>query len=197
VWGAEPPQPGEAPFHRLGEAPARWAAGVGAAEKVVGDLQRRLSTRLLEELRKGGPTQAMAVCRDEAQALTAETARAHGMLVGRTSHRLRNPGNAAPHWADRFVTAAAGKKAAAVEAVVVDLGDRLGVLRPIPTGAMCTQCHGPAERLAPQVKGFLSAAYPDDRATGFEEGDLRGWFWVETRAQATTDPPEASAHRPR
>jgi hypothetical protein len=25
----------------------------------------------------------------------------------------------------------------------------------------------------------LAARYPDDRATGFAPGDLRGWFWVE------------------
>ena len=179
AWGEDPPRPGEAPSYKLGEAPAGLAAGVAAADAAIADLQRRLSTRLLEEMQRGGPARAIAVCRDEAPALAAATARDRGLRIGRTSHRLRNAANAPPPWAKRFVVAAGGKKAAAAEPVVVDLGDRVGVLRPIPTGAMCTQCHGPADRLAPEAKALLGVAYPQDRAVGFEEGDLRGWFWVE------------------
>jgi hypothetical protein len=37
---------------------------------------------------------------------------------------------------------------------------------------MCLQCHG--EALAPEVTQALAARYPDDRATGFREGQLRG-----------------------
>ena len=32
------------------------------------------------------------------------------------------------------------------------------------------------------VKEALAASYPADRATGFREGDLRGWFWIEVPA---------------
>jgi mono/diheme cytochrome c family protein len=170
-----------------------WVAALEAADAAVGDVQRRLSARLHEELTKGGPAQAIAVCRDEAQGLTSETARSHGLRVGRTSHRLRNRGNAAPPWAEPFVAAAAGRKASAAEAVVVDLGDRVGLLRPIPTATQCTQCHGAAEQLAPVVRAFLDEAYPDDRAVGFAEGDLRGWFWIEAHKDAAAAPaPPAS-----
>lgn len=175
----------EEPSYRIDQAPDRLFAGVEIADAAIRDLQRRLSARLQEELHKGGPTRALGVCRDEAQALTAETARVQGVRVGRSSHRLRNPGNAAPPWAERFVAAGAGRKAASVEAVVVDLGDRVGVLRPIPTAAPCTQCHGRAERLSPEVAALLATAYPQDRATGFDEGDLRGFLWAEARLDTT------------
>jgi mono/diheme cytochrome c family protein len=33
---------------------------------------------------------------------------------------------------------------------------------------------------------LLEAAYPQDRATGFEEGDLRGFIWAEAPVVATT-----------
>ncbi len=184
---------GEQSSYPPGQAPARLAPGVQAADAAMRDLQQRLSARLQEELKKGGPAQALSVCRDEAQALTAETARAQGIRVGRSSHRLRNPGNAAPLWAEKWVQAGDSKKAAMAEAVVVDLGDRVGVLRPLPTAAVCTQCHGAAERLSAEVKALLEAAYPQDRATGFEEGDLRGFIWAEapvvaTPAKAATTP---------
>ena len=189
---SEAAQRREEPPYRIDQTPARLTASVEIADAAIRDLQRRLSARLQEELQKGGPARAIGVCRHEAQALTAETARVQGLRVGRSSHRLRNPGNAAPPWAERFVEAGAGRKAVSVEAVVVDLGDRVGVLRPIPTAAACTQCHGRAEGLSPDVRAFLETAYPQDRATGFDEGDLRGFIW----AEAPVNPGATSAKAP-
>jgi len=188
--GPEPPPPQEAVVYAVGQAPPRLAAGVGEAGAAMVALQRRLSARLLQEVRAGGLAQAIAVCRDEAPALTAETVREGGVRVGRTSHRLRNPRNTAPAWAERLVAAGADRKAASVETAVVDLGDRVGVLRPIPTLAMCLRCHGPVEDLSSEVKTFLARAYPSDRAVAFEEGDLRGFAWAEAPV-ATGAPSQA------
>ena len=44
------------------------------------------------------------------------------------------------------------------------------------TGGLCLQCHG--EAIAPPVAEKISALYPDDKATGFREGDIRGAFVV-------------------
>jgi hypothetical protein len=163
----------------IGQAPPRLATGVAEADAAIVALQRRLSGRLLAELQADGLGQAIAVCRSEAPALTAQTRREEGIRVGRTSHRLRNPRNVAPAWAEQLVAAGANRRAAAVEPTVVDLGDRVGVLRPIATVAMCIRCHGRVEILPTEVKAFLGREYPDDRATGFEEGDLRGFAWAE------------------
>jgi mono/diheme cytochrome c family protein len=75
----------------------------------------------------------------------------------------------------------------------VDLGDRVGVLRPLPTAATCTKCHGSAERLSPEVRAILAAAYPQDKATGFEEGDLRGFIWAESPLGAPSETPFGGA----
>jgi hypothetical protein len=40
-----------------------------------------------------------------------------------------------------------------------------------------------------EVKQTLAKEYPDDQATGFEEGDLRGWFWIEVPADAGAGQP--------
>jgi hypothetical protein len=39
--------------------------------------------------------------------------------------------------------------------------------------------HGPADKLSPAVLGALTDRYPLDRAVGFRDGEIRGWFWVE------------------
>jgi mono/diheme cytochrome c family protein len=82
-------------------------------------------------------------------------------------------------WARLAVEAAAGKRAADVGAVAFDLGGRVGVLRPIPVGPACVACHGAPEAFPGELRDALAAAYPGDRATGFREGDLRGFFWAE------------------
>ena len=124
--------------------------------------------------RRGGPAGAIAVCKDRAPALAEATAKAHGVRIGRTSFRLRNPRNEAPGWvapltADRPDTPryASGPRG------------EFGAVLPIKLQATCLPCHGPEDAIPEDVRRRLREAYPDDRATGFREGDLRGWFWVE------------------
>ena len=105
--------------------------------------------------------------------------RQEGIAAGRTSDRLRDPTNAPRPWAAPLVRANAGRTARSVEGFAVDLGDKVGVLRPIVERPMCAGCHGPAEKLHPAVKLALTERYPADRAVGFVDGEIRGWFWVE------------------
>jgi hypothetical protein len=44
---------------------------------------------------------------------------------------------------------------------------------------ICGSCHGPERTLGPGVSARLAQRYPEDRAIGFRDGDIRGWFWVE------------------
>ena len=163
-----------------GQAPAADAADpVASADAAMKALQGALLSRLREEMARGGPPAAISVCRDEAQAITARIAREQGLALGRTSDRLRNPVNAAPTWARATVATSAGKRAAEVQQVTFDLGDRVGVLRPIGTADTCTSCHGAPSAISPEVRAVLAMAYPNDRATGFAPGDLRGWMWAE------------------
>jgi hypothetical protein len=82
-------------------------------------------------------------------------------------------------WAAPFVDAHAGRLARDVDGFVVDLEDSVGVLRPIAQRPLCATCHGPAEGIDPAVRSLLRERYPADRAVGFRDGEIRGWFWVE------------------
>jgi hypothetical protein len=57
------------------------------------------------------------------------------------------------------------------------------VMRPIAHRAICSPCHGRDDQLTPKVRAELAERYPKDRATGFKDGDLRGWLWVEVPKQ--------------
>ncbi|HEY5775383.1 MAG TPA: DUF3365 domain-containing protein, partial [Xanthomonadales bacterium] len=64
------------------------------------------------------------------------------------------------------------------ETANVDGEQEFRFMKAIPTGGICLACHGAA--LSPEVSRVLDSLYPADRATGYDEGDIRGAF-VATR----------------
>jgi hypothetical protein len=102
-----------------------------------------------------------------------------GVEVGRTSARLRNPANSPPGWARAYVAATDGKKAADVAPIAFDLGDRIGLLRPIEIRQRCLHCHDVRERVPASTRAWLAREYPQDQSFGYALGDLRGFWWAE------------------
>ncbi len=115
----------------------------------------------------------------------ADAAAVPDVKVGRTSARLRNPENAPPPWARTYVAETDGRKATDVPAAAFDLGDRVGLLRPIEIRRRCLGCHAAPGALSPGTRAWLRRAYPRDRALGYALGDLRGFWW----AEAPKEPP--------
>ncbi|MEE4252250.1 MAG: DUF3365 domain-containing protein [Alcanivoracaceae bacterium] len=133
--------------------------------------------QLMQALQRGmqqGAENAIDVCRLQAPAIAASVS-GNGIEVGRSSHRLRNPANAPTDWQQQALDHyLAGEDR---DSMVIDLGgDRVGYVEPIVAVPMCLACHG--SELSAPVTQALSAHYPDDQATGFAAGDLRGIFWV-------------------
>ena len=128
-----------------------------------------------------GPGDQVVSCRFGA---SRGESRTRGGPRGRTNHdRLRNPTNAPRPWAAPLVKANAGRRAEDVDGFAVDLGDKVGVIRPIAERALCAGCHGRPDQFSTAVRAELKDRYPSDRATGFGEGDIRGWYWVEVPKQ--------------
>ena len=50
--------------------------------------------------------------------------------------------------------------------------------RPLTIAPPCLNCHGDPVDMDPRVVEVLQASYPDDQATGYEAGDLRGLIRV-------------------
>ena len=154
--------------------PAEETAQRQAASNARDDLAKRLSTRLVQAMSNGGPAKAIDVCSKEAPRIAKAVGKEHGLKIGRTSFKLRNPENAPPDWAKMLV-----EKRIAEPTYAALTDGALGAMLPIRVNAQCLACHGPTDRIAADVKAQLAAKYPKDHATGFKDGDLRGWFWVE------------------
>jgi hypothetical protein len=156
------------------------AATVGDAERVrAADLATTMKTELKGALQaamqEGGPAHAISVCRTDAPAVAARLS-ADGARVGRTSHRVRNPGNAPAAWMDPLLSAYL-ENPGDRDSKVVDLGNgTVGYVEPLYADAVCLNCHG--AELAPEIAAEIAENYPEDQAVGFAEGDLRGLLWV-------------------
>lgn len=161
------------------QAPAALQPAIAKAHAASKAFMTHMQNKLVELLPKNGPAGALDVCRKESYAIAADVGMQHGVAMGRTSHKLRNPKNAPKPWAAPIVAQFAGKKYADAKPYVVDLGTDVGVLEPIAMGEACSTCHGNPSWQPDDVAAALKANYPNDQATGFTTGDLRGWIWVE------------------
>jgi len=134
----------------------------------------RLSSRLMEVMSTEGPLAAIEVCSQEATQIADQVGQEQGVRIGRTALKKRNPNNVPPEWA------VASLADAREMPKFVSLEDgAAGALLPIKLQAQCLMCHGPPDQIFDEVRTQIARLYPDDQATGFHEGDLRGWFWVE------------------
>lgn len=150
------------------------------AKLAADDLGKDLMGLLLGALDREGPAGAIAFCADSAQVRTARHA-AQGVSVRRVGTRLRNPANAAADSAEAAILArfAAAHAAGAAPVEVVEEvsgpgGRELLYARPILVAERCTACHGDPTGFDPVVRQVLADRYPDDAATGYAPGDLRG-----------------------
>lgn len=157
---------------------------VARARGVADGLGKDLQARLFAALDSGGPAHAITFCADSAQALSARHA-AEGVYIRRVSLRVRNPANRPDSVEERELHRLDSLKAAgALPGEVVRMG-RLSTgepvveyLRPIIAQERCLACHGARDQLAPDVRKLIADRYPDDQATGYQAGDLRGMISV-------------------
>jgi hypothetical protein len=156
-----------APQYPPSEAPAQLRRGVARAEAAI----RAAACAAERRFGEGDPDANASRC--EGVAAPA------GVEVGRTSARLRNPRNAPPAWAKAYLTRTDGKKASEVQPAAFDLGDQVGVLRPIEIRSRCLSCHADRAQVAESTRAFLEQAYPQDQSFGYALGDLRGFWWAQ------------------
>ena len=148
-----------------------------------------LMTMLTQELQRGGPDAAIAICADSAQARTRQH-QAAGLAVRRVGTRVRNPANA-PDSLERAILDAfeASLLAGALPADTVVMralaggGTELRYLRPVRVQEGCLTCHGATEGIPASVRSVLLDRYPNDQATGYRVGDLRGAVSVTVQRQ--------------
>lgn len=144
-------------------------------------LGQELSATLLAAIGSDGPVEAIRLCNVEASPIAARVSEQAGASVGRTTLRLRNPDNAPDADARAVLTTFERGLAAGASPPLEHFEARpdgsARYMSAIVTQGLCLTCHG--SEIAPEVAASIADHYPEDRATGFAAGDLRGAFIIE------------------
>jgi|YNPMSStandDraft_1061717.scaffolds.fasta_scaffold32532_2 hypothetical protein len=148
-------------------------------------LLQRLVGRLNQEYQQGGAGRGVQVCAQVAQTLTREVAREQGVQMRRVSLKNRNPRNAPDAWERQILQRwerdlQAGKPIGEVGEWRTQQGQRVyRYMRPIMLAMpLCLECHGDPQNIKPEVRRLIRQNYPNDKATGYKLGDLRGAFSI-------------------
>lgn len=150
-------------------------------------LGQRLKSQLMAAMHAGDPVAAIESCYVVAPALAKDVGTQANAQVGRTSLRLRSPDNAPDAWQRQQLISLQqrldnGETWDTLETFEVLDNGGARYLKAIPVQAPCLTCHG--SDLAPAIAARLHDLYPDDAATGYALGQLRGAFVVDWPATA-------------
>lgn len=149
------------------------------ARSVAAAMPPKLQALLQEQIAQSGPDGAIELCKDMAPKIAGDISESSGWKIKRVSLKVRNESRAVPDPWEKAALEAFDVRAKAGEPVAqLEKGERIGneyrYLKALPVQAVCLSCHGPIEQIDPVVLGVLQQHYPNDHATGYAVGQIRG-----------------------
>ncbi len=151
------------------------AEAFGIVRKFGGTLKPQLK----QALQSGGPENAIEVCSTQAPEIARKLSLETGWEIKRVSLKPRNRKTAIPDEWERMVLEHFDERQSKGEAPgkmaygeIID--GQFRFMKAQGVEPVCLKCHG--ERLAPEVEDALKQHYPDDKATGYSLGQVRGAF---------------------
>lgn len=158
-------------------SPADEAALREQAAGIAGQFVGRLLPTLQQAMQQGGPVNAINVCAEQAPLIAQSLSDDSGWNVRRVSLKARNSASATPDEWEAGVLQTFdqrqldGEPAAQINQAAI-VGSEFRFMQAQPAGPLCLTCHG--TELSPEVSEALARHYPEDRATGYLEGQIRG-----------------------
>jgi hypothetical protein len=152
-----------------------------AAVKALGG---ELKSTLQASMKAKGPINSVAVCQVDAPLIAKKVSDEKGLTVARTSLKTRNQANTPDAWEKsvleqfekRKVKGESVEKLEFYEVTELEGQKVFRYMKAIATGEICLKCHG--SNVAEPLATKINSLYPNDKATGFNKGDIRGAFTV-------------------
>jgi hypothetical protein len=128
-------------------------------------------------MNKGGPRYAIEVCARVAPAIADSLTAESGWLVKRVSLKSRNASRAEPDkWEQNVLFEFNRRQAEGEDAADISFGEVVNgqyrYMQAQGVEPLCLLCHG--KGLSDEVETTLDQYYPDDWATGYSLGQVRG-----------------------
>lgn len=156
------------------------------ARTIPQKMQPKLLEVLQGEILKSGHVGAISVCRDKAPQMAKGLSEQTGWAIRRVSLKNRNPKAVPDTWEQAVLQDFERRLAAGEDPTKIDKGELVTVdgqktyryMKALPTQELCLDCHGKTNSLASGVEAKLKELYPDDKATGYVEKQIRGAITV-------------------
>lgn len=148
------------------------------ANAIVKKFAGALKPKLKSAIKNGGFEKAIEVCATEAPAIAKQLSQDTGWQVKRVSLKPRSP-HAAPDAFERKVLKTFDVRQRLGQAVDEMTYSALHdgsfhFMKAQAVEALCLNCHG--KTIAPNIQKALHEHYPNDLATGYSIGEIRGAF---------------------
>lgn len=145
--------------------------------------QTELLKNVKNALEKEGPVYAIEFCNIHAESIADSISKNFDVQIQRLSLKNRNPQNAPTAKEDKLLLNDYLEKlneGRAITDTLIRLNDIASYYRPIIISAeTCLKCHGqPGEEINTETMIALNKLYPDDRATNYRMGELRGMWKI-------------------
>jgi hypothetical protein len=143
-------------------------------------LVQKLGGELKTQMKTSGPLGALKFCSQNAQTLTEQIAKESNTSIKRVSINNRNPINKANEQEtallNEWSNLVKSGKPLPSHTLVKASDTTMIYYKPIViNNEACLKCHGNVEG---DLAKAISAAYPEDKATGYKMGDLRGMIVI-------------------
>lgn len=153
------------------------------ARKLVEKFHHELRSDLLQAIKTGGFAKAVEVCHIKSPEVAAQVGKSSGWTVKRISLKARNPQNTPTAEQKKILEYFASEQKQGKDIKTMEWwkkeNGKFVYMKAIPTGGLCLTCHG--TNIQPEIQQHIKKYYPNDMATGFKEGDLRGAFLLEKK----------------
>lgn len=151
-----------------------------AIKTVGGKLKQTVSQKMKEQ----GAAEAALFCSTSATDLAKEVSKTlpEGIKVKRITDKPRNPNNLANEEQLKVLQQIKSqiKTKDKPQLVIKEISpNHYQVYQPITMGGKCLTCHGDESMRNKNAYEIISSKYPNDKATGYKEGDFRGAFLVD------------------
>lgn len=165
-----------------GENKAVIAKYLEESRQTAMEFRQKLGGVQKAQLEAVGAESAIPVCKVIAPAMATEYSK-NGRELKRVSLKARNEVQGTPDAWEKEVLEAfdqdqrVGKPVDKMEASTVIKnadGRWFRYMKAIPTQAQCLQCHGKPADISAGMKTLLANEYPEDQATGYAVGEVRG-----------------------
>lgn len=139
---------------------------------------KELSSNLMAQMKLGGPAQAVPFCNVQAMPITYKMAEKYNVTIKRTSNKVRNSKNKASERELEIINkyqSLLNQGEVLTPLVEINNSNQKHYFAPIQLNSKCLSCHGKLEeQLSVKTDSLIKSLYPNDKAIGYNDGDLRG-----------------------